>query len=62
MFLNCAEKSVDNTEIFLLLLSSVCIESRHFQLLVPPHQGGGRGAQGVEKDTAGAADTDRSER
>ena len=41
MFWICAENSIDNTEMFLLLLSSAYIESRPFLLLTPPHQWAG---------------------
>ena len=39
----CAEKSVDYTGVFSLLLSSACTESRSFLLLTAPHQRGGWG-------------------
>ena len=38
MFWICAENSVNNTEMFLLLLSSAYTEPRPFLLLTPPHQ------------------------
>jgi len=38
MFWICAEHSVDNTGMFLLLLSSAHTESGPFLLLTPPHQ------------------------
>uniref|UniRef100_A0A8B9YXA4 non-specific serine/threonine protein kinase n=1 Tax=Buteo japonicus TaxID=224669 RepID=A0A8B9YXA4_9AVES len=38
MFWICAENSVDNAEMFQLLLSSAYTESRPFLLLTPPHQ------------------------
>jgi len=38
MFWICAENSVDNTEVFLSLLSSAYTESRPFLLLAPLHQ------------------------
>ena len=38
MFWICAVNSVDNAEVFLLLLSSAYTESRSFLLLTPPHQ------------------------
>jgi len=46
MFWICAEYSIDNTGIFLLLLSSAYAESRLYLLFTPPHQQAGWGCTG----------------
>lgn len=52
----CAEYSVDNTEMFPLLLSSAYTESRAFPLLAPPITKQVGGAQKLEGDTADQRD------